>query len=122
VARQWFSYAKEINALDLEYDDCPATCAEGEQTGPNTFCGECPVKTSIDGFKDYCSELLENLCPTTWRKYGFDSLKRTVEEISSLEDMPRTDRTIITHRLIGELAAARNRFERISRENEKPTE
>lgn len=98
------------------------TCAEGEQTRPNTFCDECPVKISIDGFKDYCEETLEKTCPAKWRKYGFDSLKRTVEEISSLEDMPRNERTIITHRLIGELSAARSRFEKISRENEKPTE
>jgi hypothetical protein len=108
--------------LDLEYDDCPATCAEGEEVKKGTFCDECPVKTAKDGFRDYCEETLENVCPGHWRKFGFDSLKRTVEEISSLEGMPRVERSLITHRLIQELAAARNRFEKISRQNEKETE
>jgi len=107
--------------LDLDYDDCPATCAEGEET-KGSFCQECPVKLASDGFKDFCEESLEKACQNEWRKYGFGALKRAVEEISSLEDMPRGDRTLITHRLIGELAAARQRFDKISRENEKPAE
>lgn len=106
----------------MDYDDCPTVCGRDEETAPGAFCEDCPVAQAKDGFKAFCEETLETVCPGTWRQYGFDSLKQTVEEISSMEDLPRTERTRLTHRLIQEFTAARYRYEKIIRQNEKPTE
>ncbi|HEX8637736.1 MAG TPA: hypothetical protein VF692_06725 [Pyrinomonadaceae bacterium] len=95
-----------------------------DQTKANTFCDECPVKECRDNFREYTITALENN-PTTrgiWRKYGFNTLKHAVEEISSLRELPRSERSIKTHRLIQEFEAAKARQKRIDEENSKPTE
>jgi hypothetical protein len=39
-----------------------------------------------------------------------------------MEDLPKSERTRLTHRLIQEFSAARSRYERIQQQNSKPTE
>lgn len=82
------------------------------------------MREAEKNFEDFSVERLETNPDTRgfWQKWGFENLKRAVEEISALEDLPLQTRSIKTHRLIQCFQGARNRFERIQRENEKPTE
>lgn len=124
TARQWFIYVKAVGALDLDFEDCPAVCAKDEQTKPGSFCDECDVKECRDNFKAFTEDALEANSNTrgVWQQYGFDSLKRAVEEISDLQNIPRGTRRIKTHRLIQEFIAVKNRFRRIDEDNQKPAE
>lgn len=121
VARQWFLYAKAVGSLDLEYESCPTVCGNDEADAPGDFCESCPVKEAADNFRDYSIAALENNPQTkdSWRNYGFDSLKGMVEEISDLEDLPISERSVKTHRLIQAFQSTRRRQERIDRDNER---
>jgi hypothetical protein len=117
-------YAKEASSIGFDYEGCPSVCPDDETAKLNAFCDGCPVLQAENNFKDFSIDILETSPDTRgkWQKWGFDSLKQTVEEISGLEDLPIADRTIKTHRLIQCFQGARRRAERIERENSEPAE
>ena len=121
VARQWFIYARAASDLSLDYENCPRTCGNDEAEKAGATCDSCPVKEAEDNFRDYSTAALDNNPNTKagWKKYGFDALRQSVEEIAELEDLPRGERTVKTHRLIQAFQSARNRQDRINRENDR---
>ncbi len=102
-------------------DECGNECPEGEASN-GCYCNDCPVKQSEDDFKSIVSDELNEKLKSESGKYRFESLVDAVLNILDLEDLPKPERTIKTHRLINILKSERNRIERINRFNESASE
>lgn len=108
------------SSFELEYDDCGEVCGETGETLIG-FCDDCKVKCEKDSFRDLTETALKEKFKN--KKYpSFEDLEANLHLLLDLEDMPRSERSVKTHRLLQILNGERSRKKRIELRNQQESE
>jgi hypothetical protein len=95
VSAQLLEYWHNQESLPPSFYSCPTWCSQRKEKRSD-YCRLCPVSRAENEFRAETIALLDKRIGDEWKQYDFDSLLKTVYEVSGIFEKDDSDWTIQT--------------------------
>lgn len=117
VVWQFLYYSKDVGDLPPNFDNCPSYCPDSKER-LFSLCATCPKRELSDGFREACEGYLNERIGEGWKRYGFNTLHRTVLDTLDL-DRNGGELTTTASRCVAILQSERDKMRRIDEWNQR---